>query len=149
MQSTDELTALQRADLRTIAGIMIPASTEYDAPGADDAAIQADIIATLGRDGAAVRSALDHLAGLAGQPLARLGSAERDAVVAKFRTTGGIAAATLSRVILQCYYRDDRVLKSLNLEPRPPFPRGHQLEQGDWSLLDPVKARAPMWRRAP
>jgi hypothetical protein len=118
-------------------------------PGADDVAIQADVIATLGRDGSAVRSALDQLARLAGQPLAMLDSAKRDAVVAEFRTTGGVAAATLSRVILQCYYRDDRVLKSLNLEPRAPFPRGHQLEQGDWSLLDAVKARAPMWRRAP
>jgi len=149
MQSNDELTTLQRDDLRTIASIMIPASVEYGVPGADDAAIQADIIATLGRDGAAVRSALDHLARLAGQPLAMLESARRNAVVAEFRTTGGVAAATLSRVILQCYYRDDRVLKSLNLEPRAPFPRGHQLAQGDWSLLDAVKTRAPMWRRAP
>lgn len=149
MQSNDELTAAQRDDLRMIAGMMIPASAEYDVPGADDAAIQADIVATLGRDGAAVRSALDHLARLAGQPLATLGSTKRDAVVAEFRTTGGVTAATLSRVILQCYYRDDRVLKSLNLEPRAPFPRGHQLEQGDWSLLEPVKTRPPMWRRAP
>jgi hypothetical protein len=149
MQLNDELTTLQRDHLRTLAGIMIPASAEYGVPGADDTAIQADIIATLGRDGAAVRSALDYLARLAGQPLALLESSGRDAVVAEFRTTGGIAAATLSRVILQCYYRDDRVLKSLNLEPRAPFPRGHQLEQGDWSLLDAVKTRAPMWRRAP
>jgi lambda repressor-like predicted transcriptional regulator len=149
MQSNNELTTLQRDDLRTIAGIMIPTSLEYGVPGADDAAIQADIIATLGRDGTAVRSALDHLARLAGQPMATLDSAKRDAVVAEFRATAGVASATLSRVILQCYYRDDRVLKSLNLEPRAPFPTGYQLEQGDWSLLDAVKARAPMWRRAP
>ncbi|WP_407159545.1 hypothetical protein [Bradyrhizobium sp. STM 3557] len=149
MQSNDQLTALQRDDLRTIAGIMIPESVEYGVPGADDAAIQADIIATLGRDATAIRSALDHLARLAGKPLSMLTSTKRDAVVAEFRTTGGVAAATLSRVILQCYYRDDRVLKSLNLELRAPFPRGYQLEQGDWSLLDAVKTRAPMWRRAP
>jgi hypothetical protein len=149
MQSNDELTTSQRDNLRTIAGIMIPASVEYGVPGADDDAIQANIIATLGRDGSAVRSALDHLARLAGQSLATLDSAKRDAVVAEFRTTGGVAAATLSRVILQCYYRDDRVLKSLNLELRAPFPGGYQLEQGDWSLLNAVKARASMWRRAP
>lgn len=149
MHSNDQPTARQRDDLRTIAGIMIPASSEYGVPSAEDATIQADIIATLGRDEPAVRSALDHLAHLSGQPLATLDSAKRDAVVAKFRATGGVAAATLSRVILQCYYRDDRVLKSLNLEPRAPFPRGHQLEQGDWSLLDAVKARAPTWRRGP
>jgi len=149
MQSNAELTTSQRDDLRTLAGIMIPASADYDVPGADDVMIQADIIATLGRDGLAVRSALDHIAHLAGQPLATLDAAKRDTVVAEFRTTGGVAAVTLSRVILQCYYRDDRVLKSLSLEPRAPFPKGHQLEQGDWSLLDAVKARAPMWRRVP
>jgi hypothetical protein len=60
-----------------------------------------------------------------------------------------VAAATLIRVVLQCYYRDDRVLRSLNLELRPPFPLGYTLEQGDWSLLDPVKARPPMWRKVP
>jgi hypothetical protein len=65
-----------------------------------------------------------------------------------FRERGGAAAATLSRVVLQCYYRDDRVVRSLGLEPRPPFPKGHTLEQGDWSLLDPVRKRPKMWRDA-
>ncbi len=59
----------------------------------------------------------------------------------EFRATGGAAAATLVRVVLQCYYRDDRVLRSLGLELRAPFPKGYALEQGDWALLDPVKAR--------
>jgi hypothetical protein len=61
---------------------------------------------------------------------------------------GGNAAATLVRVVLQCYYRDDRVLRSLGLELRAPFPLGYTLEQGDWSLLDPVKARPSSLRRA-
>ena len=55
--------------------------------------------------------------------------------------------ATLTRVVLQCYYREDRVVRSLGLEPRPPYPKGHVLEDGDWSLLDPVRVRPPMWRR--
>ena len=41
------LTTAQRDDLRVIAGMMIPESDEYKVPGADDAAIQGDIIATL------------------------------------------------------------------------------------------------------
>jgi len=96
-----------------------------------------------------VREALDHIAGLAGGPLAALDAVKREAVITEFRATGGVAAATLSRVILQCYDRDDRVLRSLGLELRPPFPNGHTLEQGDWALLDPVKMRPSMWRRAP
>ena len=143
------LTQAQRDDLRTVAAMIIPASEEYKVPGADDAAIQADILATLGRDTEWCAQALDHLARLAGKPLAELDPAKRDAVAREFRATGGAAAATLVRVVLQCYYRDDRVLRSLGLELRAPFPKGYTLEQGDWSLLDPVKARPPTLRRAP
>jgi hypothetical protein len=142
------LTPAQRDDLRAIAGVMIPASGEFDVPGADDPVIQADIVATLGRDTGPVREALDQLARLAGQPLASLDPARREAVAAELRAKGGAAVATLARVVLQCYYRDDRVVRSLGLEPRPPYPKGHVLEDGDWSLLDPVRARPPMWRRA-
>jgi hypothetical protein len=149
MSADNALTPAQRDDLRAVAQMIVPASADYDVPGADDAAIQADIAATMGRDTDMVRQALDHLVRLAGQPLAQLDEAGRDRVAREFRASGGAPAATLVRVVLQCYYRDDRVLRSLNLELRPPFPKGYALEQGDWSLLEPVKARPPMWRRAP
>jgi hypothetical protein len=142
------LTAAQRDDLRAIAAEIIPASPEFDVPGADDPAIQADIVATLGRDAGLVREALDQLARLAGLALAGLDPARREAAAMALRAKGGAAVATLTRVVLQCYYRDDRVVRSLGLEPRPPHPKGHVLEDGDWSLLDPVRARAPTWRRA-
>jgi hypothetical protein len=145
---TEPLTPAQRADLCTLAAMMIPASEEYKVPGADDAAIQADMLATLGRDTKRVAAALDHLAHLAGRPLADLDAERREAVARQFRASGGVAAATLIRVVLQCYYRDDRVLRSLGLELRPPFPKGHVLPDGDWSLLDPVKARPAKLRRA-
>jgi hypothetical protein len=145
---TDTLTRAQCNDLRTIAGMMIPPSEEYKVPGADDAAVQADILKTLGRDTKPMAAALDHLAGLAGKPLAELDAARREAVVQEFRANGGPPAATLARVILQCYYRDDRVLRSLGIELRPPFPKGHVLPDGDWSLLDPVKARGGSLRQS-
>ncbi len=144
---SDPLTPAQRDDLCAIAGIIIPASMEFDIPGADDPAIQADMVATLGRDAGLVREALDAFARHAGQKLASLDPARREAVAMELRAKGGAAVATLTRVVLQCYYRDDRVVRSLGLEPRPPYPLGHVLEEGDWSLLDPVRARSPMWRR--
>jgi hypothetical protein len=142
------LTPAQRNDLRALAGLMIPASDEFDVPGADDPAIQADILATLGRDAAPVRAALDALATIAGAPLASLDPARREAAAMELRARGGPAVAALTRVVLQCYYRDDRIVRSLGLEPRAPYPKGHVLEDGDWSLLDPVRARKPFWRRA-
>ncbi|MDN5004255.1 hypothetical protein ACFQZO_25770 [Bradyrhizobium sp. GCM10027634] len=149
MTADNQLTRAQRDDLRTIAAMIVPASDAYKVPGADDPAIQADMLATLGRDTRPVAAALDYLARLAGQPLAELDAARRDAVAQEFRKRGGAAAATLVRVVLQCYYRDDRVLRSLGLELRAPFPKGHVLPDGDWSLLDPVKARGGTLRRAP
>ena len=148
MSGDSPLTPVQSDDLRAIAGVIIPPSAEFDVPGADDPAIQADIMATLGRDAGLLREALDELARLAGRPLAGLDPARREAVAMELRAKGGAAVATLTRVVLQCYYRDDRVVRSLGLEPRPPYPKGHVLEDGDWSLLDPVRARPPFWRRA-
>ena len=143
------LTPRQQDDLRVLAALIIPASTEFNVPGADDTTIQADIVATLGRDTGLVREALDKLAGSAGVPLGTLDPRRSKAIAITLRDSGDVAMATLIRVILQCYYRDDRVVRSLGLDPRPPFPKGHELEQGDWSLLDPVRARPSTWRRAP
>jgi hypothetical protein len=147
MKTDSALTPAQIEDLRAIAGIMIPASIEFDVPGADDLTIQADILATLGRDADLVGEALNQIARLTKEPLASLAPAQQEAVATELRVTSGAAVATLTRVVLQCYYRDDRVVRSLGLELRAPYPKGHVLEDGDWSLLDPVRKRPPMWRR--
>ncbi len=147
--SETSLSAAESRDLRKIASMMIPASEEFGVPGADDAAIFDDILRSLGRDLGGVRDALTRLAELSGGPFAQLDDARAKAVAETFLASGTPEVATLGRAILQCYYRDDRVMHSLGLEPRPPFPKGHTLEQGDWSLLDPVRARPRMWRDAP
>jgi hypothetical protein len=143
------LTEAEIADLRCLAGRIIPASAKYGVPGADDDTIFCDIVNSIGRDSNDVRAALAKLRTLAGGPFAALDAAHRGEVAAKLRAEGGVPVGVLTRVVLLCYYRDDRVMISLGLEARPPFPRGHVLEQGDWSLLDPVRARAPIWRQAP
>jgi hypothetical protein len=136
-------------DLHCVAGMMVPPSEAFGVPGADDPAIFSDIVASLGRDLDFVREALGMLAGLAGGSLANLDDTRREQVAALFQAEGGALPSVLSRVVLQCYYRDDRVVRSLGLEPRAPFPKGHVLEQGDWSLLDPVRVRPKMWRDVP
>jgi hypothetical protein len=137
----------QKSDLAAIAACIIPASERYQIPGAGDPAIQADLLATLGRDQRAVEQALDQLTQLAGGPFSALPADRRMAVALRLRAAGGTAVATLARVVLQTYYRDDRVVRSLGREARAPFPLGHVLEDGDWSLLDPVRARPPTWDR--
>lgn len=147
MPANTPLTATELHDLRAFAGTMIPVSERYGAPGADDEAIFDNIVKSLGRDREDVGIALKRLTVLAGGAFAELPAERRLVVANELRAEGGLPLAALTRVILLCYYRDDRVMRSLAQEPRPPFPLGHVVEQGDWSLLDPVKKRAPFYRR--
>ncbi|MBY0320199.1 MAG: hypothetical protein K2X72_15860 [Reyranella sp.] len=147
---TQPLSAIEIDDLRAFAGMMIPASAAYGVPGADDPTIFADILANLGRDRDDIAAALRRLKELAGGVAFSTLPAERRRFVGEaLRVEGGLPLAAITRVVLLCYYRDDRVMGSLGQEPRPPFPKGHTVEQGDWSLLDPVKKRPPLWRRIP
>lgn len=130
--------------LRCLAGMMIPASAEYGVPSAADDVIFADILRSFGRDEAHVLAVLRELEGLAD-----LEPARREAKAAQLQERGGDTLLGLSRVILQCYYRDDRVMCALGMEARPPFPKGHEVEQGDWSLLEPVRTRPKLYREVP
>lgn len=141
-----ELSGDHRRSLRCLAEMMIPASDEYGVPGAGDKVIFADILRSLGRDSEQVVGALRALDSLAGGVFADLDPDGRQATASRLREAGGTGAMLLSRIILQCYYRDDRVMRSLEMEVRPPFPKGFTVEQGDWSLLDPVRKRARLYR---
>ena len=140
------LSAAERRDLGDIAGTMIPASAALAVPGADDPAILADIVKSIGRDLRLVREALAAIRAKSGDAFATLDGEQREALINAYYQTGAAAAVALGRVILAAYYRDDRVLRGLGLEARAPFPKGHGLEHGDWSLLDAVRGRPPFWR---
>jgi hypothetical protein len=140
------LSAEQARDLRALAGAIVPPSAAYGVPGADDERIFKDILRSLERDHDDICRALAHLAALSGGAFADLARERRTEVAANLRETGGAPLSALVRVVLLCYYRDDRVMRSLGQEPRPPFPQGHIVEQGDWSLLNPVRARPRMYR---
>jgi hypothetical protein len=134
----------QRRTFGCLAEMMIPASAEYRVPSAADDAILADILRSFGRDEHHVMTVLRELEGFAD-----LDPSARQTKVAQLREHHSEALKGLSSVILQCYYRDDRVMRSLGMEPRPPFPNGHEVEQGDWSLLDPVRKRPKLYREVP
>lgn len=141
-----ELTSGELRDFRRLAGFMVPASDEYGVPGADDPAIFADIVGSLGRDEAHVRQALAMLREIADGDFVGLDEASAAAAATALLACEGPVITALGRAVLQCYYRDDRVFHSLGLELHPPYPRGRALDQGDWSLLDAVRGRPRMWR---
>ena len=156
-------TDAQQETLAAFAGAVIPASADYDVPGADDPDIVADIVATARSYYGAVSAGLafqDTVAQAAyGASFAELAASARADFIARSNTAGGFddiewefdqaaisGQRTLISIIVQCYYRDDRVMRSLDMEPRPPFPQGFDVEQGDWSLLEPVKRRGRVYR---
>jgi hypothetical protein len=143
----EKLTEQETRSLRCVAGMMIPASSAFAVPGADDELIFIDIVNSIGQDVALVRQALQRLDSLAGGMFVDRDLNARQAAAAAFQEAGGVSVTALTRVIGQCYYRDDRVMQSLGMEVRPPFPAGFQVEQGDWSLLNPVRARPAFYRR--
>ena len=148
MDNTAEtgLSATELRDLSDIAGTMIPESPAFGVPGADDPAILDDVVRSVGRDLSLVREALAAIATKSGGAFSSLDRDRREALINDYYASGGAPAVTLGRVIVGAYYRDDRVLLALGLEARAPFPKGYTLEQGDWSLLDAVRNRAPFWR---
>jgi len=151
--SDNRLPAQARTTLQALVGTMIPKSDEYGVPGADDPAIFEEILA-------AVRPYLplmtEHMALLEqlrpDQPqehdgaFANLSYDARLQRARQFLVAYPAVAALLVSLTTQCYYRDGRVMESLGMEARAPFPKGFEIEQGDWSLLDPVRARGPIFR---
>jgi hypothetical protein len=135
--------------LRAVAGSMIPASPELGLPGADEPAIFAEILAIADRDPVAVREPLRLLQELSGGSFVALDASRQAALAAAFRERHPDPFLALVSITVRCYYRHDRVMRSLGMEPRPPFPLGFEVEQGDWTLLDPVRARGPIFRDAP
>ena len=44
------------------------------------------------------------------------------------------------------YYLNDRVIEALGREPRPPHPKGYDMEASDLTLLDDVRRRPKLYR---
>jgi len=144
------------AAARTLAAVLdelIPPSTDGRLPGAGAVGVVAYLEGVCLRT-PDLRPALDDgLAALA--ELARENGAESLADLPQPRRAALLndltsrAPAFLPGLLFHTYagyYQQPAVLEGLGLPPRPPFPEGYALEQGDLGLLDPVRARARLWR---
>ena len=143
------LSASHRRSLLAVLGCMIPASETFEVPGADDPLIVADLLNSLKAQAAALITALDRLDALCGLAFHTLAADAQPQALDDFRRADMKHFALLVTLCVQCYYRDDRVMRSLGMEARAPFPKGFEVPVGDYDLLDPVRARGPIWRDAP
>ena len=92
------LTEAEIADLRCLAGVIIPSSAKHGVPGADDDTIFSDIVNSIARDRDEVRAALARLRTLAGGSLAALDIGRRREVATRLRAEGGASVGVLTRV---------------------------------------------------
>lgn len=144
------MTEAETRALAALADAIIPPSAAHGLPGAGDPDILAAIVGDAARRMDRLTAALVCLDALAddagGDAFADLPPAERTAVADRFRAAHPADAELIQNLAAQCYYRDDRVVRSLGLELRPPHPKGYDVPDGDWSLLDPVRRRDRLFR---
>jgi hypothetical protein len=142
----DELSGLEQRTLLCVVSHIIPPSEDLGLPGANDPVIFTDILRSTGRDLPALHRALQVLNEMAGESLDTLSMDQQAALLTSFRSAHPDLAGILEAITVRCYYRDDRVMASLGMEIRPPFPLGFDVPQGDWSLLEPVRLRGKIYR---
>ena len=138
--------------LRALADMIVPPSDVYGVPGAGDEDIAKNVIkdADGGRKLPKLIEALGTLNAMAedaeGSAFPALDEDRRESVALAFRAAHPAAANVAELLVTQCYYRDDRVVVSLGIDPRPPHPKGYEVDPGDWSMLDQVRKRQPFHR---
>jgi hypothetical protein len=77
---------------------------------------------------------------------ATLGREDRARVMSEHSMTADSFPPTLMILTYGGYYQHGRVLEGLGLEPRPPHPKGYEMQPDDLSLLDPVRRRPKLYR---
>lgn len=147
--STDNpLSTQHQESLTIVADMMIPAAG--DVPGAADATIMAAIVASLGDGQSQVATALSTFDDLCNEryqlAFKALDSEQRAQSIEAFKTSHTDLVQVIQYYVVSSYYQDDRVMRSLGLEARPPHPGGYEIAATDWSLLAPVRGREKIYR---
>ena len=134
-----------------MSGVIIGPCAELGLPGADDEEILVRILSSCERHEQFVRNTVQtYLSGSAADHAAAAAMpADIDRSVHEFLTNHPSFSQLLMCLVAESYYQDGRVLQSLDMEARPPFPQGRVVEQSDWSLLDAVKRREALYRPVP
>lgn len=140
----------QMASLNLLMDLLIPASPDGRMPAAKDLSLFANIAdmpvkdRTLFEQGLAeldTRSMKDHHVSYA-----QLSPGDARALIEALRTQGSPFVQSFMTQTVGRYLAHDDVMPLIGLEPRPPWPIGNTVAQGDWSLLDVVRKRPKIFR---
>jgi hypothetical protein len=145
--------ASQQTLLSHVLNRLIPATDDF--PGAGDLGVSGYVDTVVGRSTELRRlfaEGLTHIAmasqALQGQEFIALTEDQKDAVLRQVETLHPALFEALVQHTYSGYYSHPTVIRLLGLEVRPPQPRGYHLEPLDFTLLDNVKQRGPLYRQA-
>jgi hypothetical protein len=148
--SNPAFTPEARRTLVAVFDVLIPPREDGSVPGAGELGIASYVEEKLADAAAPIvvgLSALDELASSRGSSdFAALPPDQRTALLREFEQNepGFLPALTFHG--FAGYYQNPRVMEAIGLPPRPPYPNGYDLEPGDLSLLDAVRARPKLYR---
>ncbi|HEY8153761.1 MAG TPA: hypothetical protein VII72_06495 [Myxococcota bacterium] len=134
-----------RSTLASVLDELLPARDDGRLPGAGSLGLAEAVEAATGAS--ALRPAIAAaLASLAAEGFPSLSQPERLArLQALAKQSPEVFQALLSRAY-GAYYTHPSVVAALGLPPRPPFPKGYDVPATDFSVLDPVRRRAKLYR---
>lgn len=143
-------TAAEQVTLDALMDLMIPASRDGRMPSARSLDLYADTAGLSAKDAALLHGGLPEIEARAqaahGASFAQLRAAAATAVVNEMRARHPdlIHAFTLNTAAR--YLKHATVMPLIGLEPRPPWPKGHVVAEGDWSLIEVVRQRPRIYR---
>ena len=142
-----------QAFLRALADMLLPGGTfahGVPLPAATDLGIDLKIENCLRDQQSEVAKAVALIIANAGDEDAFVGAdpAARASVITAAQNQQPAAFAHLISQCLIAYYEHPRVIEAFGWPSAPPQPSGHELAPFDDKLLEPVRARGPIWRSA-
>ncbi len=149
--ATESLSDSHCLTLNALLDTMIPPDRGLSIPGAGDPAIVDQVLkslrsASIPRIAQGLSDIENSTLESTGRKFSDLDQSEREKWFNENRFASEDFVRILGSLAIHCYYTDARVMESLGMEARSPFPDGFEIEQGDWSLLEPVKAKPKIYR---
>ncbi len=140
----------QRSLLDAILDRVIPAEGAKPSAGqcgtggyVDSAVAESPELPRLFSDGL---TAVEVAAAKLGAPFSELSPEDRDDVLRAVEEEHSAFFISLLRLAYTGYYINPVALEGMGLEGRPPQPKGHVIERGDFSSLEAVAARGQAFR---
>lgn len=137
-----------RLGLDALLDVLLPPIAE----GTKPSGAEVDFLAYAEREGlsaelwSGIRRFLQEFGVKDGVPFMRLALLERAALVKIWERKQAAFFRNFIKHVMHCYYQDARVLRAIGVEPRPPFPDGYAVPDGDLTLLESVFERGRVYR---